>query len=297
MKIEDFFKSLLPDFKKERIIEDARITRDEMRSATIPAYKNAEHLLKSWKFKDTEVLDRIQTFQRLSNLKHGNMISSIAAGLDLAFRNLEQVEELVDRLFNENVAADGMTYLKSQLLQFVEAAHFVSKYSRKFLIWVYIRETNSADEEASMEGALAPAEVQWLNANFTNFVYALNAVSVGNTDLRKHIEQIPDIVITPENLATTPTTVGFGKLDPFNMRFIPVKLNPIYHIRMRVAEWQANRYKAAVEELRACQLYKLNLEKVSQGHPDAAVQRQISYTDKRIMDLNFKIAEMEKAYA
>ena len=81
------------------------------------------------------------------------------------------------------------------------------------------------------------------------------------------------------------------------MRFIPVWLNPIYHIGMRIAEWQAKRYKSAKEELSLLQLRKLNLERVSAGKPDAKIQSEIKYLEARIQGLNFDIDEMEKKYA
>jgi ABC-type phosphate transport system auxiliary subunit len=73
-----------------------------------------------------------------------------------------------------------------------------------------------------------------------------------------------------------------------------VWLNPVYHVGMLVAEWQAARYKAAQEELRTLQLRKLNLEKKLEGKSDAKIEQQISYMQKRVDDLEYKIVKMEK---
>lgn len=91
--------------------------------------------------------------------------------------------------------------------------------------------------------------------------------------------------------------MGSAKVDPFQMDLIPIWLNPIYHIGMFVSEWQADRYKAAKEEVRLLQLRKLNLEKTIEKKPDAKIQHEIEYLSNRVQGMNFKIEKMEKDYA
>jgi hypothetical protein len=174
----------------------------------------------------------------------------------------------------------------------------VSRFSRKFLLYVFVCETAQyEDGGTTITDSLSPAEIEYIKANFVTYCTALNAVCNQPQTVRKMLEDVPDIVISSENVGALSSTLGEAKLDPMNMKLIPIWLNPIYHVGMFVAEWQADRYKAAKEELRLVQLRKLNLEKVSQGKPDAHVQKEIAYLETRIQGMNYKIAKMEAKHA
>lgn len=297
MKVRNFLNSLLPSFKKDQVIEDCRITRDEIKQFSEPAYSEALGLFKSWKFKSPAIEAQMATFSRLVK-PHGNMVATIAAGWKPILENLDQVEELAKSTFGEYIAGSGLTYLKANLLQFIEAAAFVSKYARKLLIYVYICETAEFEGSGtSLNASLTPAEIEWLNVNFISFCTAFNVAAGNPVQIKKQLAEIPDILVTNENAETLTATMGATRVDPFQMRLIPLWMNPIYHVRMAVAEWQVSRYKAAQEELKLVQLRKLNLEKLHAGKPDASVQHQIEYLEQRISGLNFKIAQMEKANA
>ena len=45
MEILKYAASLLPNFKKDRLLEDARIVRTELQNSTIPSYKQAMDVL------------------------------------------------------------------------------------------------------------------------------------------------------------------------------------------------------------------------------------------------------------
>ena len=63
---------------------------------------------------------------------------------------------------------------------------------------------------------------------------------------------------------------------------------------MAVAEWQVNRYKAALEEKRALEYRLLALKE--EREPDARLQQEIAYTEGRLQKLNKKVIDMESDY-
>ena len=63
---------------------------------------------------------------------------------------------------------------------------------------------------------------------------------------------------------------------------------------MAVAEWQAERYNQAVDELELVRLRRMRLEKQANGQSDAALEKEIDYMERRIQGLEAKIAKMEK---
>lgn len=299
MRMDKFLASLLPNFEKQTVLEDLRITRSEFKDVVEPAYEGAITFLKGWNFKSDEIKDLFVSWKRIvKGAGNDNMYVTIHKGVDEIVKNMAEVEALIEKTYAEDIAGAGLTYMKSNLLQFVECAGFVARYARRFLMYTYIYETGKYEQGGtSVTESLTPAEKQWIEQNFVNFAMAFRAVSGNPGMVKKNLEDIPDIVATSDNTATLGKTVGEDKLDPLQMRFIPVFLNPIYHIRMRVAEWQTARYHTAREELALLQLRKINLEQVHGGKPDAGVQKRIDVLEKRIGDLNYKITKMEKANA
>jgi len=294
MKLQQFVASVLPSFGKDRVMEDIRLTRTELKDITLPAFHQAAVAFKGHKFKSKALADQIATFGRMVKGGSGNVIETIEKQLPIALKNLDEVEDLIERGFNEEVAGAGLTYMKANLLQFSECLHFVSRFSRKFLLYIFVCETAEYEESGTtIAESMTPAEIEYIRVNFVNYCTAFNAVVNQPQTVRKLLEDVPDILITSENVASLSSTLGEKKLDPLQMKLIPIWLNPIYHVGMFVAEWQADRYKVAKEELRLIQLRKLNLEKISAGKPDAHVQKEITYLESRVQTMNFKIAKME----
>lgn len=302
MKIDQFFKSLLPSFSKDTVLEDCRITKGEIRETVKPAYDEAAKLMKNWKFKSPEVERLAKDFGQFVNRTHGNIVVTLEQKIPAVLENLDEVEELIKQTYADEVAAGGITYLKAQLLQFVEGASFFAKYSRALLNFIYVHESapyvqESDEQYDAVQESLIPAEVAYIQNNFQSFCVVLNALSGSSGDIKKQLAEVPDIVITDDNAKTLPHSVGQAKLDPLKFGFIPVFLNPIYHVRIAIAEWQIEQYKLAQRELQMLQMRKLNLEKLVQNQPNPVLQQKIGEAERAIHGLKAKIAKMEKDYA
>jgi hypothetical protein len=294
MKIQSYLASLLPSFSRDRVTEDCRITRGEIKEYVIPAYDSGAAFFKGRKIKSKELASMYGSFRALVKGEgNDDPITTIHKNLKVMLANLDEAEEKINAVYSEEIAGGGFTYLKANLLQFVECVNFVSRYSLKFLDYAYICETAEYEEGGTaIADSLRPAEIEWLEAHVIHFCTAFNAVTGNVQNVKKALADIPDIVITPENAETLPQTMG-RKIDPLHMGLIPVWLNPIYHVGMLVAEWQASRHKEAKAQLQLLQLRKLNLETTSQGKPSATVQKQIASLESRIKDLRYDIAKME----
>lgn len=299
MKIPFYLTSLLPTFGKDRILEDINVTRGEITEFTHPAYAIAAPDFKTWKFKSPQMTTIIASLDRqLKKSGHENFITAIEKGFKPMLANLDEIKRMIDATYNDDVGGSGITYLKANLLQFVELIGFVSKYARKLLIYTYAAETEAYPEAGSVfTESIVPAEIEWINANLVNFSQAFNIVTIPSSEVKKQLSQIPDLVVKQENADAMVASLGQSKLDPFMLRLIPVWLNPIFHVRMFVAEYQTNRYHEAKAELQLLQLHRIHLEKLKEGKPDAKLAQEIKYTENRVQKLTYKIAEMEKGNA
>jgi hypothetical protein len=125
----------------------------------------------------------------------------------------------------------------------------------------------------------------------------METLSKPTDKIKAEFEEIPDITVTAAGDRTVQSTLGVSKLDPFRHGFVPLAMNPIYHIRMKVADYQHYRYERAKAEKDALELRKLRLERLQHGKQDAALDKQIEYTQKRIDDLTLQIRKVEEQYA
>lgn len=295
MKLDQYLASLLPAFTKERVLEDCRMTSAELKETAIPLYETANKAFKGHKFKNASVLDMQTVFGRMVKGHSGGLLEGTKSALEQTLKNLDEVESMVDRVYNDEVAGVGMTYLKANLLQFTEWASFVSKYSRRLLIYVLILETGEyAESGPTLSESLEEAEIEWLKSHFVHFCTAINAVAQPTDKIKSAIANIPDINITKDNYDSLKSTLGESKIDPFSVGLIPIWLNPIYHVRMSVAEWRADRYRAQKEEKKVVELRVLNLKRMQDNKPDARVQTEIDYSQRRLSKINHALEMMER---
>ena len=295
MKITSYIASLLPSFGKERVLEDIGITKRELQTQAIPEYTSTVKDLPGWKYKSNEVKKLQEIFAR--NCQKGNMIEVIARALPVVLTNLEEVEKLINATYQKDVASAGITYQSTTLLQLAEFSSFISKYSRKLLVYVITAETAAMPDSGTvLSEALTPAGVRWVNENILSFCSALLSMTEPPASLTKLVEAIPEIIVTPENETGLSETMGTDKIDPLKTRFVPLWMNPIYHVRMVWADYQTNRYKQAQEEVNLLQLARLNLIYLNEKKPDAKLQERIQLTESRIHDLEAKLRDMEKSH-
>ena len=299
MRIQDFIASLLPSFEVDRVKKDILTLREELKTTTLPGYIAGAKYFKSNKVRSPLCQDYQKIFDSVVKTSiRGSYVEVTAEVFQKLPENLDALERLVDRYFANDVIAKGMTYLKVNLLQYVEAVSFALRYGRKLLLWTYQAETNFAMGDQDKIGQeLTQYERDWLKANAAHFGNVIRILAGSSADMEKAIDALPDVVITNENVPVMQATVGASKLDPFKFGLIPVKLNPIYHIRMAIAEYQVKRYKAALEEYRTLEYQLMALENARTGKKDPKLEQAIEYNQNRLQKMNVEITRMEEDYA
>lgn len=300
MNLTQFVKSLLPRFSKNRVLEDARLTRTEMQTVSIPSYLEAEKLFKNWKFNSPKMKEFEKVFKRNVDTVGGdNIVVSIRKGLQNVLKNHELSETRLEAYLESDVIADGISCVKANLLRVIEASSFISKFSTRFLNYVYILETAELSVDPTyVKMSLTPAEIQIIEKSFIQFCVTLNALDRTEQNFVKALALVPDVTLGFANIEAIVATMGEDKIDPLQLQGISsTSANPIYHIGLMVAEWQANRYKTAVETKKVLELRLLNLQLAKEKKPDANLEKEIEYIQKRIKSLDERIQKQEEAMA
>lgn len=297
MKILQYIESLLPSISKDTIAEDIAITRSILEESTIPACSSAAEIFKGWNFKSNEVQGLFTTIRRNVDFGRSNVVEGLAEALPVVVENLDMMGQMAHKILTEEVSSAGISYRRANILQFIEGVTFVSRYINKLLLYVFIAETHHAGGTETLKSNLTPAEVEWVVSNVVYFARVFAAVSGKPHTVKSQIEDVPDIIVNKDNADILPKTMGAKKVDPFSMGFIPVILNPFYHIGLMRAEYQASRYNKAKDELEVVRLRKLRLEKQRDGKDDAALEKEIDYLERRVQSVEARLAKMEKDYA
>lgn len=297
MDIKDFVSALLPTFGRDRILEDLRITKGDI-SNLIPVYTEAARFFKSHKVKSELVKEKFGVFRRLvGGPGSDNAVVHIAEHLPEILSTINEVEKMVTSWLNSNVAGEGLTIKQATVVRYSDCLYLVAKYARKFLNFVYVYEVAEYPELTTLEAkdSIPKAEMQWIESSLIDFCHAYMACLGKPEQIAQQMGDIPDIQVSRTNTHTLSNTIGPRKLDPRSMGFVASKYNPIYFVRMAIAEWQVRRYKAAKEELTALELRLVQLQKLEKNQADAKIEKQIAYLESRIQNLNYDISEMEKS--
>ena len=301
MILQKYLDSMLPSFTKARLLEDLACTREELKVNTLPPLKTFSEEFGRRKFKNPWVQAFEDNFEKGISFKHsGNFVVAVHDTLDGALKNIDFIEHLINKYYADDVLRDAMTLIRVNILQYLETIAFAAKYSRRLLLAAITSEVHtvdsSAQEASPMLSAPNQGEIEWLEKGAPALFQCLNILSMKKEKLEEEFKEIPDMTVNPSSVTDIVASVGASRVDPMNFGLIPIVLNPIYHVRMMIADWQVNRFKAADEERKLLEFKLLKMKMTDGGKRDANVDRQIEYTEGRLQKLNYKLMEMEKSY-
>ena len=295
MKIIQYLKSLVSSIKKQTLEEDARITAAELKLKTIPAYEEANKAFRSKKFASSEVQAIEASFRRFAP-GNGNLVGMILPRLERVEDLMEICTGVVEKRFENTTLVDGITVLKLNVVKLLDSSAFISRYALHLLNFIYVHETAVTTGNPQYVGDnLNAGQIKWISDNLVPFAQLINAVAIDKQDVARIIDNIPDVAMGTDPEATV-GMLGERGVNPMNiLGFTTVSSNPIYHLRLLVAEAQANRYKEASELKQVLELRILNLAKANQNSPDAHLQKEILYTQSRVDAATAKMREYEES--
>lgn len=298
MKIEDikeYVTSLVPGFQRSELLNDLEATRAELVEQTLPPYASAvtEKVFANG-FKSTWCRETDRYITGRLHGQRGDYIEVTQRVLAQFPDKLDWLQKEIERSFDRDISSVGLTYPKTTLIHLVEAYGFVVKYARKLLLATYGFELPAVDKKSAIEFPLNKAELAQLNTQLTTYVWYLGILTNSKEKLATAIHAAPDVVVDLTTIDVVAEVKGADTIDPLRAGFIKYTWNPIYHVRVAIAEWQAARYHAAVEERKALELRLLHLKMARTGNKDAALEKQIAYQESRAQKMNIEIIEMER---
>lgn len=297
-RFSQFVSSLLPGFSRMQIEEDIRILKDGIHDTILPTYENASEYfgINGFGNKDVKDLDSliIKTTKSDNNeIKDtSNFVNIILQQQKNTMSVLEMLDNDLDHFFDKEVTKSGITYSHTNIIKYLSLCEFNGRYVKKLLMWTMQKEHESLNKK--IESPFTQAELNWLFENRNLFIRSIRILSIPERKVKGMVKLTPRMVVIPEEVDTTIASVGVNKLDPMSMGFLPPKLNPIYHIGMKVAEYQAARYERNTEEKRSLEFRLLALKDARDGNSNPRLEQEIEYTENRIKKINYKISKFEE---
>lgn len=300
MRFMDFFQSLLPRLKKDEVMEDLRVTESELVNAVMPVYEDGAKFFAKEKFKSEAAKDLSMVFYRNYSLakagKAATLVNEIESRLKNVRSNIQLIVEANEALLEADMIKDGLTAKKTILIRCSEQLSFVTRYAIDLLNYIYVVETRELGKGDPDSTHLVPAIEQRLVANVANFARLLSIFGDETSELKKKFDDMPDVVVNTKTYHALSAVYSDSKLDPFTTLMVQgFEGNPIYHIRMMFAEWQANRYKCYKDKKKMLELRLLNLKVMQEKDGDPKLDREIQYVQGRIESYEYKMAKMEES--
>lgn len=295
--ILSYASKLLPIFKKDRITDDARVVKTELNTNTIPSYENSKDLF-SPRFVRSKVIEKYsrEYFTMLGGTNSKGMVADIAFRLQSIENVVDVIADDAEKKFENSVIVDGMTLAKVSTIKALELCGFISRYSLRFLNYLYILETSAsgANNDEYVSQQLSKGEIKEIELYFSDYCRSLKVLSKDSKNFLKDLDTLPNVTISPLAEATL-ANIGSTKLDPLNIFSLSGFISPVYRIGMMVAEMQVSRYKETKELKTNLELRRLYLESFREnGKFDEATQKEIDVIQSRIDRCTEQIRKTEE---
>lgn len=291
--IGEFFKSLMPNMFKRDMVWDLTHTYEELQQIVIPMYDlNIDGNFSG------HIAQEMEKRLKKSKLDYSkNVYKSIGKYLKKIEENEEDVVKMMEVEFAREVIKDAIDYKKINIIYYVEALNFVNDYARRFISAVITQEYEG-DLAHKIIGPVDKATMAWVSddRNMETFVRVLEILTPSVKSFLDKVKDLEGHVFDPVEYESIRVTTA-SKMDPVEFGFVPVRMNPVYHIGLAINGWRVAKYERNKEELARVQLMVMALdEQKSKSNDPEKVEnltKQIKYYANRINVLSAKIEDME----
>jgi hypothetical protein len=128
------------------------------------------------------------------------------------------------------------------------------------------------------------------------FAKLLSVYGLPSDEFKEIVEKVPDIVVLKDEAEKAISLHNIAEAEPLVVLPDNFIGSPIYALRLAYATWQAERYKELKDKKKLLELRYLHYKYLKeQGEGDAMVEKEIMYLQKRINEIDYKLAKMEES--
>jgi hypothetical protein len=290
---EAFFHSLTPNILRSELERNVDMDIGELENRTLPMFERAQGV------NLTSVVE-----QRIHSAIMGR--SSKKTVYDLLFDTIQNVVDnralilkMVSTEFNKENPKEVSDYYKLNILKYLEAFRFLSKYAIEY-IGVIVIEAMSDKEYLSLPDIKMSAKFITDNDNMAQIAQVCNQL---NRPLHEFLNEIKSLkghqFVEYDWKANAEATAK--RVDAFKSGLIPVRWNPLYHAQLMFSTWASENDTKTQHEYERLQYLLLQLKDQQENTTDKVVaerlKKQILYRSDQINKLQVSMEKIEERYA
>lgn len=292
MNISEYINKLLPSFSRDQLIEEAEYLGLILSETTLPVLERASETFGKREFVSATCQNIEERFDKNSNNKNReNFLTKMYLDLKACSDNIPLIRKLIEDYYANDVVREALTLLKVNLLQWVEVAVFAAGFSVRLVNMAMTVEVNKLNNIEELTD-ITQSEVDYFESNLSHFISVLNIIAKPKATTQDLFSKIPDVAANNKTIAAQGQYSE--SVDPMKFGLIPVKLNPVFHVRMALAKYQAARHRENIELAATLQLRIAQLDQELQGRKNPNIERQIDYNRKRLEEIRREIRKVEE---
>jgi hypothetical protein len=292
MSILNYVRSLAPVIERRELLNQLDQLQDEYDETLSPLVADVRDALSAFPTKSTLAGKMDDTLRRTVNYR-GQSLAMILDSLDNMRSNFEIVKKEIRSLFSIQFTNTALTFDRANMLKFVEAMNFYTRYGRKYLLFVVASEAALVGK--STPTRWSPAETDWVMTNMAQFALLYPAMSLSGQELRQRLNKASNASIDPETFELATRSLSAMQLDPLAIDGFSPQQNPFMLLGKYLAEYRVAQYQIAREEYYGLQLRLQELRELREQKPASPViQKQIQAYEKRISEYEYKLELIEE---
>lgn len=298
MSLKSFFNSITSVIRRDTILDDFHRNMEELREFVEPSYnldKQPDFQGKTYK----EINGLFKREVRTSD----DIYKAIQGSIKRILENEELIVKTIKEDLSPNRIKDTADYYTINLIKYFETISEFLEFSRN-LITVISWET-AQETLVSFKNAKTPVTIRAARTAIMDYTRAksfLIILKVLDQPFSKYLKDIEDLKghqyqdTDWGSNSNTVISMANRKLDPYQLGFLPVILNPVYHLGLAYNAWQLNKYHRNVADRQQLQLIILSMREELNDADEARSKellRQIESYDNIVNKLNARIEAIE----
>ena len=302
LNICGFITKLLPSFDKSDLESDLEISLESI--ATIQeTYTNIEQVGKVAKFQSKIVKELVKEFYKeLGKINKVRLAPGDNIALDTVnlFKNVKingdyLLKEISDAV-NDVVVSGALTAYKANLLRSVAHYYFMVRFALDLANFFYVVEAEESGMDLGKDYKLNNKQKEFIVKNLWIYARMVAVYGQDHEEFKDKLSKIDEITLPKDQVDDVVDIYNADKVDMFNNLPNGFIGSPIYSIRLVFAQWEADRYKNLKDKKKLLELRFLHLKLMKeQSQSDINMEKEIEYLQKRITDIDYKLAKIEES--
>lgn len=260
-----------------------------------PTIREAAKIITRNKSKQAQELIRVGSNMGFGIKSSETIFSYLATNLDNIVDHIDLFERLTKQELPDTLAPKGMDLRQINTLQLSEAVAFTVAYTRFLCVYLTRGEFAilASEKKLDAEADQLQYEHEMFEAGMLPYLTALRTMTKPIAATQEALSKVPEINVGDADFNILRATLTQTRMDVGSLSGQNFEWNPIYHIRMSIAERNELRYRECKAQLSCFQLQLQRYKLASNGKQDARLDREISYLEREVRALSAELEDLK----